>query len=73
LKIVNERTMVPARFISESLGASVICDGEERLLKFYLEETWGRFFCFAQSDRSPHHTIANVKVTKREQQLLLLC
>jgi hypothetical protein len=37
-KIVNGRTFVPVRFISESLGASVIWDGEKRVVKVNLHD-----------------------------------
>lgn len=36
-KIVNGRTLVPVRFISESLGASVIWDEEKKVVKVNLE------------------------------------
>ena len=31
-KVVNDRTMLPARFIAENLGATVEWDGEKQLV-----------------------------------------
>jgi hypothetical protein len=44
-QIINNRTLVPLRFISESLGADVVWDGKERTVNVYVWELIGdRYF-----------------------------